>query len=126
MNAEIGSAVQSIVRKTLMLMNVSRKRRSIDCKKNSDADECKGRKRRSVDCKKNSDADECKDIKRRSVDCDKNPDECKERKRRSVDCEETPNVQECLNKQRRSVSSACEACENNPDSTECNDCLGPK
>merc|ERR1712142_591370 len=100
------------------------KRRSVDCKKSPD--ECRDRQRRLVDCKKNPDADECKGRKRRSVDCNKNPDECKERKRRSVDCEETPNVQECLNKQRRSVSSACEACENNPDSTECNDCLGPK
>merc|ERR1712042_173489 len=100
------------------------KRRSVDCKKSPD--ECRDRQRRLVDCKKNPDADECKGRKRRSIDCNKNPDECKERKRRSVDCEETPNVQECLNKQRRSVSSACEACENNPDSTECNDCLGPK
>merc|ERR1712240_338528 len=133
---------------------LDRKRRSVssvDCNETPEARECLHRKRRSantVDCDETPNAREYFDRKRRSantVDCEKTPNarECFDRKRRSantVDCDETPNDQVCLDRKRRSVSpvdctedddgscrerrQACEACEINPDSTECNICLG--
>merc|ERR1712042_246315 len=133
---------------------LNRKRRSVnsvDCDKTPNAWECHDRKRRlanTVDCDETPNARECFDRKRRSantVDCDETPNarECLDRKRRSVssvDCKKTPNDQVCLDRKRRSVSpvdcteddngscrerrQACEACEMNPDSTECNICLG--
>jgi len=133
---------------------LDRKRRSVnsvDCDKTPNARECHDRNRRSdnsVDCDETPNARECFDRKRRSantVDCDETPNarECLDRKRRSVssvDCKKTPNDQVCLDRKRRSVSpvdctedddgscrerrQACEACEINPDSTECNICLG--
>merc|ERR1712042_342170 len=133
---------------------LDRKRRSdnsVDCNETPEARECLNRKRRSVnsvDCDETPNARECFDRKRRlanTVDCDETPNarECFDRKRRSVssvDCKKTPNDQVCLDRKRRSVSpvdcteddngscrerrQACEACEMNPDSTECNICLG--
>merc|ERR1712240_948437 len=130
--------------------NEERKRRSEYCDKTPNAQECLDRKRRSVssvDCNETPEARECLNRKRRSVnpvDCDETPNvrECLDRKRRSVssvDCKKTPNDQVCLDRKRRSVTpvdcteddgscrerrQACEACEINPDSTECNICLG--
>merc|ERR1712142_297170 len=89
-----------------------RQRRSVDCKKNPD--ECKDRQRRSVDCKKNPDADECKGRKRRSNDCKNSPDECRDRQRRSVDCKKNPDADECKGRKRRSID-----CKKNSDADEC-------
>jgi len=110
-----------------------RNRRSV-CGENPDHPDCP-RNRRSV-CDENPNHPDCP-RNRRSV-CDEIPDhpDCP-RKRRSV-CDENPKHPDCP-RNRRSVCDdpshpdhdnascrkrrqACEACENNPDSTECKKC----
>merc|ERR1712240_110809 len=110
-----------------------RKRRSV-CDEKPDHPDCP-RNRRSV-CDENHNHPDCP-RNRRSV-CDENPDhpDCP-RNRRTV-CDENLNHPDCP-RNRRSVCDnpshpdhdnascrkrrqACEACENNPDSTECKKC----
>merc|ERR1711881_681496 len=114
-----------------------RKRRSNDCDDPSTTSlEC-SRKRRSNDCDDPSNTSlECSRKRRSNDDCDDPSNtslECR-RKRRSNDCDDPTNTSEhCMRKRRspddcekdascRKRRQACDACKNNPDSTECTEC----
>jgi len=118
-------------------LECSRKRRSNDCDDPSNTSlEC-SRKRRSNDCDDPSNTSlECRRKRRSNNDCDDPSNtslECR-RKRRSNDCDDPTNTSEhCMRKRRspddcekdascRKRRQACDACKNNPDSTECTEC----
>jgi len=123
-----------------------RNRRSLSCDEDPAQSHCRNR-RSLVSCDEDPTQSHCRN--RRSLSCDDDPNQSHCRNRRSLSCDDDPNQSHCRNRRsncdgdsdhpdckrkRRQVCEdddddncrkrrrACEACEKNPDSTECKEC----